>query len=62
MNQGVELITELRPRGDQPITVDQALVKLGVDRGWWGPALGLEPRAKLSERLGINRISLGAFE
>jgi hypothetical protein len=42
--------------------MNQALLELGIDLRWWGPALGLEPRAEFGERLGINRIGLGAFE
>jgi len=62
LQEGVQLVAELGPRTDQPITMDQALLKFGVDLGRWGSGGGLEPRAKLCERLGINRISLGAFE
>ena len=58
----MQLVAELSACRDETITIHQALLQFGVDLRRWSPALGLEPRAELRERLGINGIGLGAFE
>src|SRR5437764_5085194 len=56
------LLAELGAGMDERVTMHQALLELSVHLGRWGPAVWLESCAEFGQGLGINRVSLGAFE